>query len=349
MHFAIVQTWGLGDLIMTTPVISEFRRLNPDSKLTLIVRGKPQAALMQGSHLVDQVLTMPPIGDRAAVLKFFLRLRKQHVDVAFIGSRIEGRLPAYLRILAGIPVIVGDGTNKGSRIFYAVRNQIDPEVHRVDRMLETFAMWSRRSPMAARFPIPRSEAALEEAETILADNDLQPGRYVVIHPGSSVSDGTAKRIPAEVARRIADQIVDKCADCAIAFIFGPDDGDLIPSYTGLAARQVILSGNSLQSTIAIISQAGGFIGSDSSLGHIAAAFAIPTITLFGPTIPTETAPYGENARVVRRLEKLECQPCWHTPLYGHCPYGVRCMHELPESLIVETAAAWLSTRHLGRS
>lgn len=114
---------------------------------------------MQGSRLVDQVLTMPPIGDRAAVLKFFLRLRKQHVDVAFIGSRIEGRLPAYLRILAGIPVIVGDGTNKGSRIFYTVRNQINPEVHRVDRMLETFAMWSRRPPMAARFPIPRSEVA----------------------------------------------------------------------------------------------------------------------------------------------------------------------------------------------
>lgn len=332
VHFAIVQTWGLGDLVMTTPVIAEFRRLYPDSKLTLIVQGKAQAGLMAGSPQVDQILDMPPRSDRQAMLKFYLGLRDQKIDVAFVGTRIGGWLPFILRGLAGIRVLIGDQKKLTSPFLYKVRNKVNPSVHRVERMLETFSMWSGQTPAAPRFPIPRTEAARQEAHEIFAEKGLKPGRYVVFHPGSSgVSGGTDKRIPADVARRIASDILELRPDVSIAFIFGPDEIDFISSFTDLDERHVILSGYSLPTTIEIISQAAGLVGSDSSLGHIAAAFGIPTITLFGPTIPTETAPYGDSAKVIKRLEKLECQPCWGTPLYGRCPYGVRCMNELPES------------------
>jgi heptosyltransferase-2 len=338
VHFAIFQTWGLGDLVMTTPIIAEFRRIYPDARLTLIVQGKAQVALMEDSPLVDQILDMPPRSDRLALLSFFLGLRRQKIDAAFIGTRISSWLPWVLKGLTGVPEIIGDDAQ--APFLYSVRNKVDPTVHRVDRMLETFALWSRHSPMAPRFPIPCSEKALHEARSILADIGLRPRGFVVLHPGSGLVGGTEKRIPVDVARRVADDILDQRAEFSIAFIFGPDEVDFIRSFTGLGERQVILSGHSLSTTIALISQAAGFIGTDSSLGHIAAAFDVPTVTLFGPTIASETAPYGDNAKVIKRLEKLGCQPCWGTPLYGQCPYGVRCMHELPESEIVEMAKAW---------
>lgn len=338
MHIAIIQNWGLGDLVMTTPVIAEFRRLYPDSRLTLVVRGKPQAMLMEGSPLVDQILTMPARSDRKALARFILSLRREKFDVAFVGTRISSYLPWLLKILAGVHVIVGD-SDKPSRV-YDVRNKVDPKVHRVDRMLETFSIWSGRAPEAAQFPIPCHAKAVQEAGAVLARAGLVRGRFLVLHPGSSLTAGTDKRIPADVALRVAIDLLGRRPDLSVAYIFGPDEVDYIPAFADAGERQVVLSGHSLPVTIALISQAAGLIGTDSSLGHIAAAFGVPTATLCGPTIPSETAPYGHKADIVTRAEKLDCQPCWGTPLYGHCPYDVRCMRELPEPSIVDIAAAW---------
>jgi heptosyltransferase-2 len=338
VHFGIFQNWGLGDLVMTTPVIAEFRRAYPDAKLTLVVRGKAQAALMKDSDLIGQILDMPPRSERLALVRFFVGLRHQKFDAAFIGTRVSASLPWLLKVLTGVPVVIGDGEK--SRFLYTVRNKIDPDVHRVDRMLATLAMWSGQSPMPPRFPLPRSETAFKEARSILDEMGLQPGQFLVLHPGSSVSAGTDKRIPVDVAKRLADSILRQRPEFSIAYIFGPDEVELISRFANLGEQQVVLSGQSLPITMAIISQAAGLIGTDSSLGHIAASFGVPTITLCGPTIPSETAPYGEKAKVITRLKKLECQPCWGTPLYGQCPYDVRCMNELPESEIVRMATAW---------
>ncbi|WP_197499918.1 glycosyltransferase family 9 protein [Mycobacterium adipatum] len=335
---AIIQTWGLGDLVMTTPVIAEYRRLYPDSRLTIIVQGRAQAALLDGSPMVDQIIEMPPRENWPAYLRFFFALRRQRIDVAFLGTRID---PSWLlwslKVLAGIPILIGDGEK--SPHLYSIRGRIDPSIHRVDRMLETFALWSGQTPTVASFPLPRAKG-LQEARSRLAEAGLGPGRFVVIHPGSSVTAGTDKRIPVDVARRIAQSVLERRPDLSVAFIFGPDEVDYIPSFADLDNRQVILHGLSLSVTVALISEGTGFIGSDSGLGHVAAAFGIPTITVVGPTIASETAPYGDKAKVVRRNEPLACQPCWGTPLYGHCPYEVRCMNELPEADIVEMTATW---------
>lgn len=338
IRFAIFQNWGLGDLVMTTPVIAEFRRLYPDAELTLVVQGPAQAALMKESPLVDQILVIPPRSDRLGLFRFFLSLRKKRFDVAFVGTRISVLLPWLLKTLAGVPVIVGDGHK--SHFLYDIRNHIDPAVHRVDRMLVTFALWSGQPSARPQFPLPCSAEAVRDARKLLAGFGLQPGRFVIVHPGSSVSAGTDKRIPVEVARQVAKELLALRPELRIAYIFGPDEVDLIPAFLDGNDRDVILSGHSLPTTIAIITHAAGLIGTDSSLGHIAASFGIPTITLCGPTIPTETSPYGDKANVITRLRELECQPCWGTPLYGHCPYDVRCMNELPESEIVRIAASW---------
>lgn len=208
-------------------------------------------------------------------------------------------------------------------------------------MLRTFALWSRQPPTVPRFSIATNEEAAREATALLAGQGLSPRRVVVIHPGSSGGPKQIdKRIPVDVARRVADNIVRSGQDLSIAFIFGPDDIDVIPNFQDLGPRQAVLSGCSLPITVAIIAKSVGFIGSDSGLGHIAAALDVPTITLIGPTIPSETAPYGARATTIKRLEPLDCQPCWFGPLQGRCPHGIRCMHELPESEIVAQAMAW---------
>jgi len=64
----------------------------------------------------------------------------------------------------------------------------------------------------------------------------------------------------------------------------------------------------IESLIAEISKLNLFITGDSGPMHIAAAFQIPTISIFGPTISQETSQW-KNKFTKIIYKNLECQPC----------------------------------------
>jgi ADP-heptose:LPS heptosyltransferase len=332
MHIAYFQNWGLGDLVMTVPALTELRRIYPEAKLTLVVRGKAQTALLEGNPLVDQVLNMPPRARKLALAKFLWRLRHERIDVAFVGTRISPLLPLLLRSITGVRTLVGDGA--AAKFLYTVHVPVAEGVHRVDRMRQAVSAFSNAELDPVRFPLAVSASEQARADTYLLDRGLQRGSYIVIHPGSSAIAGTDKRIPAEVVRRTIAGIRARRPDARVALLFGPDELDLVDSYAPYDECVVAFTGTSLGVTQSLLAGARAFVGTDSAPGHLAAAAGTPTFTVAGPTKPLETAPWGPNARVVTRTEPFECQPCWGTPLYGKCPFGVRCMLGLPEEDLV---------------
>ena len=73
---------------------------------------------------------------------------------------------------------------------------------------------------------------------------------------------------------------------------------------------------------AAISQCAAVVTNDSGPLHVAAALAVPSVSIFGPTDPERTVIPGAT-RVVRRT--LACQPCYQR----ECPLGHhRCMAEV---------------------
>ena len=319
----VFQHWGLGDLVMTAPVLSELRRLYPSARIVLMVRGKAQAALMEGSRLLDEILLVPPNADRVGVLKFFASLRRHRFDAVYVATRITPLVPLLLRLLSGVRTIIGDGGRLG--FLYTYRNVLDPTVHRVDRMLETLSMWTGVAISKPVFDLPVDEAARRSAAARLAANELVNARYFAFHPGSSRGPGIEKRLPVPLVRGVMEALRVRDPGLRFVVLFGPDDMDLVPEFDPLPPDVTALSGCSLDETKTILSRAVGFLGSDSALGHIAASWGVPTVTAVGPTNPNETRPWGPTSRVARSPEELACRPCWFTPLQGRCPYDRRCM------------------------
>ena len=57
---------------------------------------------------------------------------------------------------------------------------------------------------------------------------------------------------------------------------------------------------------AVLAHAGLYVGNDSGVSHLAAAWGAPALALFGPTDPAQWAPVGPHVKVLRaKDEKMD--------------------------------------------
>jgi len=140
-----------------------------------------------------------------------------------------------------------------------------------------------------------------------------------INPGASY--GSAKRwYPNEFAK-VASELSNKYD---IVIFGGPSEKDIamdieksliekgVDNYQNLAANTTI------PELIDCISELDLFITGDSGPMHVAAAFQVPTVAIFGPTKDDETSQWmNEKSIIVKK--NLECQPCMKRtcPLQHH--------------------------------
>jgi heptosyltransferase II len=93
------------------------------------------------------------------------------------------------------------------------------------------------------------------------------------------------------------------------------------------ACRVLAGKTSLIDAMALIAAARGVVSNDSGLMHVAAAFGVPQVAVFGSTSPEHTPPLNPRARVLWLKEELQldCAPCFDRVCrFGHtrCLTGV---------------------------
>ena len=88
---------------------------------------------------------------------------------------------------------------------------------------------------------------------------------------------------------------------------------------------------------ALIAAARAVISNDSGLMHVAAAFGVPQVAVFGSSSPLHTPPLNDQAQVLWLKEDpayqppLDCSPCFER----ECPLGhTRCLYDItPERVL----------------
>ena len=78
----------------------------------------------------------------------------------------------------------------------------------------------------------------------------------------------------------------------------------------ISAPQLInlVGKTSLLELVAVLKAAAVGVGPDSGPGHLAAAVGTPYVSLFGPTSPVRTAPYGSEHLALQ--SGIDCAPCY---------------------------------------
>jgi len=177
------------------------------------------------------------------------------------------------------------------------------------------------------FPVTDAERAaatkLLSTVNIGADNS-----FIVIHAGGARTVvGAAKRWPPRLFAELISRLLERI-DHRLLLIEGPDEegvSDEIRSYLPALARDRRISAVQLTSGLgdaaALLERSTLYVGSDSGLGHLAAAVGRRAVTIFAPADPERVCPWG-NRDLVVQVNK-SCAPCLRYPWSATRP-KVRC-------------------------
>jgi len=164
---------------------------------------------------------------------------------------------------------------------------------------------------------------------------------VGINPGSTY--GGAKRwLPerfAEVTERLCRTVRESRDQQVSVVIFGAKGEERLGREIAarLSSRSLVLSGSTtIRELMVAVKRCAMLLTNDTGPMHIAAAFQVPVVAIFGPTDWRTTSPFGDAHAVVR--QPVDCAPC----LLRECPIDHRCMTRVSVDQVYEAAAKQLA-------
>ncbi|PYQ04917.1 MAG: hypothetical protein DMF82_09620 [Acidobacteria bacterium] len=275
----LVRAGALGDVLLLRRAVAALRRAS--DRVLLIAPASSGAVLVgTGPTEVDELLRW----ERSEVSALFagegpsepLRDRLRGLDLAVVYSRSAELARSFGHIVPR--VIVHDPAPPG-------------HIHASQWLAQPLAAMGLSAPREME-PIRPAPAEAVKARAILA---RLPERFLAIHPGSG---SATKNWPPD---RFAELIEAVAPGRPWLLVEGPADAEVVAR---LARRPgpVIAHGLEPRTLGAVLASAGLFVGHDSGVSHLAAAWGAPTLALFGPTDPDVWAPVGPRVRVVRAPE-----------------------------------------------
>jgi len=315
----------IGDAVMSEPTMSMVRMLLPTAEVTLLA--KPIIAELFAQHpSIHRILVYDDRGRHAGLSgKWTLArvLRRHRFDLAILlQNAFEA---AFLAFLAGIPRRYGYWTD-GRGVLLTDPLAVPPRgsiTHQVDyywNLVKPFG--AQGTPPAPRLFVARKEEISIEAR--LADAGISASDLLIgVNPGSTY--GSAKRwLPeryADTVNRLVEEHRSKEIRIGVVILGGKGEERLGQSIAErINTRTVVCSGQTtVRELMALTKRCQLFLTNDTGPMHIATAFNVPTVAVFGPTDWQTTAPFGPGARLVRQA--VPCAPC----LLRECPIDHRCM------------------------
>jgi len=165
--------------------------------------------------------------------------------------------------------------------------------------------------MDTAVPEPLRPSVAEAAQAAEIASAL-PAPFLAVHPGSGSS---TKNWPADRFRALVERV---SAHRPWLLACGPAD-DAVESALAHVPGAVVARDLPLPVLGALLAAAEVYVGNDSGVSHLAAAFGARTVALFGPTDARVWSPVGPHVRTIQaedgRMESLgvaDVERAWAT-------------------------------------
>ena len=362
----VVKLADLGDAIIATSALAALRASYPDAQIDVLTTANGVSAfrlcpsidqiIQIDKHAFDDPRGLVHPSNAIRLASIIRRLRSAHygamVLLQHLTTSFGARKYSWLSRAVGSPIRAGLDNGQGA---FLTHRAVDygfgvKSVH--DYNLDVVAQLGATTD-GARPHIVIPQSARDSADRRLRDHGVtQP--YVVLHP--SVGDySRARNWPAERFAEVAHSLGSRTGLRVL----------LVGANDAFGAAQVVCASSDVINLVgqtsfvelgAIVDGARLVIGADSSITHLAAATATPTIAIFGPSNHNAWKPFGATilsdqmssspmpATVVVR-SGIACSPCFYTGYAlgrrDGCPLRT-CMHQVSADRVTQIALQILS-------
>ncbi len=301
----ILPNW-LGDAVMATPAIESLCAVYPEVQLTLVGSYVAIEALKHHPNCVRfYVDTTKKGGSRLVNTYRFAQLLGRHDRAITFRNQLHSSL---LLFWSGTPLTLGRKSWHSSLL---LTHPIAPK-----HPLHLVEQYATIAQALDKYPLSLGKL------TLFTPPHSYERPTLGINPGATY--GSAKRwYPekfADVARALSDRY-------AIVLFGGPNEvamANAIEEALGEIYVTNLAGKTSIEQVCAMIGGLDLFITNDSGPMHVAGAYQVPTVAIFGSTNSTETSQWGNPKSIIVRHE-LACSPCMkrECPLKHHeCMKGI---------------------------
>lgn len=360
-----IATRQIGDVLVTTPLITAARRIWPEAQFDFLgYRGKLD--MLKGNPEIHELIETSEHPNLWEYLKLFNRLFQRY-DLAIITQPSDrayffGSLAALRRV----GVVVQDTPKSRQKsawkrsicmhwvaVDYFKQHVIVEKLKLLEPFYRAKGLDLFANPIAVTPPVGQA------LTPILQSQLRQP--YIVLHPGPL---NGYKRWPLAYWAQLIKELVTLKYQVVLSASPAEQDlalnRDILSLLDDAVAQSVIDSKGqlTLSQVKTLLDGADLYIGVDTSVTHLAAACEIPTIALFGPTPPTNFGPWpngfiGEYPYQLRDRTQIvgnvcilqgpgDCVPCRKAGCFDTANSKSECLDLLEPNQVLAATKQMLS-------
>ena len=270
-RIAIIRLRSLGDCVLTTPAIALLKQARPDLRVGVVVE-EPFAPVFSGNREIDRVLAPSPS-----------ELARWRPDVSL--NLHGGTRSVQLTIAAHSPIRAGFAHFR-FRAVYNVRIPRAQEILKTERKVHTA---EHLASAMFYLGVPVQEIPRASMFPLMAQAHDPRAPYAVLHPIASTPE---KTWPAANFRSLAAHIQ---SELGLEPIFIAGRNESLSEFSGYRC----IAGANLEEIKSLLAAASLFVGNDSGPAHMAAAFGLPVLVLFGASDPEIWGPWKTDSTVLK--------------------------------------------------
>lgn len=285
---AVIRLRSLGDTVLITPALQILRRARPDVWIVVLL-DRALVPLLDGSPDVDQIVAVDPHGRRDLVR--FVRSLKPELCLNLHG----GSTSAWLTALSGAKYRAGYG-HYSKRYLYNVRI---PRAQTILGRAKDAPVHTAEHHASAIFHLGAERCEIPPARLHAKPRPAQREPYAIFHVAAAYETKRwAEQHFLSMARYVSDR--HKLSPLIMA---GPGQDHLLDAFAGFERLPTL----SIAAMKTFLENASLFVGNDSGPAHVAAAFGVPSVVVFGSSDLKVWGPWGGKGEAVET--PFDCKPC----------------------------------------
>lgn len=341
MRILIVNPFGIGDVLFSTPLISNLKVAYPESYIGYICNIRAKDALYNNPQINEifvfekdeyrKLWRQTKLGSIKKFIFFLLQIKKEKFDLAIDLSL--GHQYSFFLWLVGVKKRIGyNYRNRGRFLTHKIAISGYDNRPIADYYLDLLKFLGIQ-PKRVNLTMNVSERERYWAEEFYRKNGLKENDLVIgIIPAGGASwgrDFSYRHWPWENYAKLADRLIVELSAKIIIFghfsemnICGQVESAILGNIINACGK------TSLKQFAALLAKCRLVVCNDGGPLHVAVSQEVATVSIFGPVDEKVYGPYPPGTNHIIVSKNISCRPCYRRFKLPTCPHARQCIKDI---------------------